>query len=423
MYGRSHYLLALGLLVCFAFHNYLEGAVSPILNATPIHEAFVPKFTDADGPAIITQQPPAPLQQSRPPQPATDHVWIHGYWAWSDIASEYRWVCGVWRRPPPGKLWINGEWLSLQGGWGWRQGFWSTVPQDQLTYIELQPPAAIDDKVPAAPGQNQFWIPGYWSYTAASKQYTWLSGTWSPFSANWVLAPASYVWTPQGYVFNSLYWDHPLDKRGQAYSCQETDALVVTLPGVILQELLYCYPDYLSLYWHWWHFHPGWWDGCWCLPPWWGWDTWWIFPWADLWGLWWWWSHPGFFPPWWLALELAQEIAPPPKAMIDFMKEIPKPAFPFTPGDTLFPPQGPKDLPPTTRPPIPNDVKPGGKVPTPPFPSTPGTTVIPPRLPSTRPPGYFPGTPTPDRNPNYKPNMRTPNITPNMRSPNYIQTT
>jgi hypothetical protein len=99
------------------------------------------------------------------------------------------------------------------------------VPVEQLTYIDKAPPSAQHENVPPLPGNDYFWIPGYWEYSADSKNYSWLSGKWEQFNQNWVLCPASYVWRPSGYVFTPLFWDRPLEERGNAYSCDYSAAL------------------------------------------------------------------------------------------------------------------------------------------------------------------------------------------------------
>lgn len=356
----------------------LSAVPSPIYNPTPIHEAFVTSSGNNLAPTPITRQPPAPIDEPIPSKTFGDAIWIPGYWAWVQDMKDFKWVCGVWRRPPPNHVWIAGSWLNSAGGWVWAPGFWSHTPLEKLVYIQTTPPSPVDDQVPAAPNQSSFWIPGYWEYSFGTKQYSWLSGKWEPFNQNWILAPASYIWRPAGYVFVPLHWDLSLEARGNAYSCDDRGVPIVIEPGAILQQLFFCYPDYLPIYWHWWHIHPGWWDGCWCVPPWWFWSGWWTFCPCDLWGLWWWWGHPGFPPPFWLSLELSQKIAPPSQQLIDFFKKIPKPHFPFKPGKTPLLPTGPTGLTDVPKPHLLSDVMPGGQV-TPP--SLPGRQVTPPMPP------------------------------------------
>lgn len=385
---------------CLCILNPFALRAIPAVDIAPIHEAFVSKFSDPIPLVTIPQTPPSPRAENIPPKPYEDAIWISGYWAWVQEKNDFRWICGVWRRPPPAaRFWIPGSWNKTDSGWVFAKGFWSNAPQNQLKLINKAPPAAISDKIPQAPSADHFWAPGYWNYTEASGLYSWFSGKWEEANSSWILAPASYIWRPTGFIFAPLYWDWPLDKRGTAYNCQDqTGPLVAIQSEIILQRLFVYYPDYCLFYWHWWHFHPHWvWDGCGCVPSWWFWHDWWSLGWSDSWGLWWWWSHPGFFPPWWLSLELSLNIAPPPEALIELLKNLPKPPFDLELGDKLLPPggsPGAHDLP---LPNIPNDVTPGGQItlPTPPDITPPQVTIPPPP-------------PTPPQTPDYPPQTRTP---------------
>src|SRR5688572_16372485 len=102
----------------------LEGVI-PIGIPLPIHEAFAPKFTDSRSPTIATKSPPPPITENPPEQPNSDLVWIPGYWAWLSETNDFKWICGVWRRPPPKHKWIPGQWSNNGGNWVWEQGFWS----------------------------------------------------------------------------------------------------------------------------------------------------------------------------------------------------------------------------------------------------------------------------------------------------------
>lgn len=357
-----------------------EGAITPTSNAHPIHEAFVTKYNDPAAPVVIPVQPPADIQEKIPRKPSNDMIWIPGYWSWSQIQKNYVWVCGVWRRSPPNQYWISGGWQQQQNGWVWLRGFWYSSPEENLTFIPNTPPNSIDDQVPPSPGNQYFWIPGYWEYSYRTRNFSWLSGMWSPLNQNWILTPASYIWRPEGYVFVPFYWDWPLEMRGNAYSCLNPgiDSPSILEPQIIAQNLFMYYPDFITLFCHCWYFYPEWWDGCGCVPSWWWWDSWWGFCWGDMWGLWWWWGHPGFFPPFWLSFELSLKIAPPPFTIIDAFKKVPKPNFPVIPGPQPLLPKGTPGITDVPKPQIPNGVTPGGQV-TPPLP--PSRQVTPPTPP------------------------------------------
>lgn len=360
-------------------------AAQPVIDKIPIHEAFVTKFTDPMPNQPVSRPPPLLIRETIPPQPTADSVWISGYWSWIEEDQDYAWVCGVWRRPPPQHHWISGAWLNQRGSWVWAQGFWSPVPVNHLTFIPIPPPQSIDDKVPPSPGNNYFWIRGYWQYAREKNDYIWLSGTWSELNPNWILAPASYIWRPEGYVFVPMYWDFPLEKRGNAYSCSVFGPLMVISPEVIIQRLFVWFPDHIFLYWHWWHFHPNWWGNCWCFPPWWHWHGWWAMPWADLWGLWWWWGHPGFFPPFWVQVAFSEQLLPPSWQLIKLLENVSKPNFPYKPGNKPLLPEGSEGSVPLPKPEIRNDVTPDGQVTPPTFPRWTPPTIEPP-LPQVIPP-------------------------------------
>lgn len=390
----------------------------PIYNSTPIHEAFVVKSTEDYAPRSIPNQPPAPINEQIPAKPFPEAIWISGYWAWVVEKNDFTWVCGVWRRPPPNQVWVSGFWNQNPDGWAWACGFWSPVASDQLVLIPNAPPHAVNDNVAASPSKNYFWIPGYWDYSSSSQQYSWLSGKWNPYNKNWILTPATYIWRPNGYAFVPLYWDWPLEKRGNAYSCSLQSApLVIIQPSTIVDQLFMCYPNYITLYSYWWFYNPGWWDGCWCLPPWWFWDDWWAFAWGDLWDLWWWWADPDdLFPPFWINIDISIEIAPAPEVMVQFMRQLPKPDFPSHPGNQPLRPTGPRGLPHLPRPRIPVTLTPSGTVTPPMIPQMPSREVTPPPPPTTviqtfqyNPPKYTPPQPQPQYNsPKYIPPQYNP---------------
>ncbi|MFV0339176.1 MAG: hypothetical protein ACK5MA_00895 [Parachlamydiaceae bacterium] len=305
----------------------LAASVEPILSNKPIHEAFVPKAAPLLPLPVSAMEPPAPIPENIPPQPEEDLIWIPGYWEWVEESNSYTWVCGVWRRPPPNMQWIPGAWVNQEGGWARLLGFWSSQPLASLAVIPQAPPELPQESPPPSPGDSYFYFKGYWDYSSGNYQYQ--AGSWQPFDEQWILAQPAYYWRPDGYRFTQAYWDLSLDDRGYAYDCESGNVQQYNViePQVIIQELYVYYPDYIPIYWHWWHFHPGFWDGCWCMPPWWGWGGWWGLGWHDHWGLWWWWGHPGFPAPMWLGAEFAHKIAPPHEKAIDFFKKAPPPFF------------------------------------------------------------------------------------------------
>ncbi len=271
-----------------------------------IHEAFMTNEAPITLLTAVQSEPPAPLKEIRPEQKDSKTIWVPGYWEWSHKMSEFVWCSGNWRLPPPDHIWIEGHWHQSPTGWVRTKGFWSTKKEPKLSYISQPPPDQLVDNQPQKPGDDSFWMTGYWKYER--KKYVWYTGKWENADKNWIYVPARYIWREQGYVFCPAYWDWPIEYRGTAYACvivppgeneiTYTSDLIVS-SETIIQQMLVCCPNYSYFYHYYYLFHPNWWAGCaWC-PPWWGWD-WWSFPWADQWGLWWWWGNPGFPAPFWL---------------------------------------------------------------------------------------------------------------------------
>lgn len=197
-------------------------AGSQVLAAGPVHEAFAkPVPMDAQPPIVVPAQPPANLQETPPSErPAgTDVVWAPGYWAWDADRSDFIWVSGCWRNPPPGTYWVPGYWLQVSNGWQWMSGFWSRVttqPQQTIEYLPAPPAAAETEPVAAAPSPDQIWVPGCWYWV--QDRYTWRRGYWMTQQAGWVWIPSHYVWTPRGYIFCQGHWDYELDSRGVLFT-------------------------------------------------------------------------------------------------------------------------------------------------------------------------------------------------------------
>lgn len=436
------------------------------LDSSHVHEAFMNSEASITLLTAIPQSPPSPLQENIPQQEDPQSVWVSGYWDWSLERNEFVWCSGSWRRPPPDHQWIPGSWQKLDEGWVRLKGFWSKIPEQNLTYLPKSPPDPYDENPTNRPGDDYFWMSGYWKYER--NKYVWYSGKWEKLDEDWIYVPPKYVWRPKGYIFVPAFWDWPLDERGTAYVCVSvpkgerqisyTSDMIVE-PMALIEGCLLYYPDYYYFYFYYWYFHVDWWWGCaWC-PPWWGWIDWWWMPWWDHWGLWWWWVHPGFPAPWWLDPWLMDMIFGPPWPLMNVMKSVhpplvigpnglipptnlidavgnDKPVFPEDPTDIQEEagkdveqgnpnrPTGPKipneqldeNVPPApqTTPRPPSGVTPGQQpatppttVETPPKPSRPPVkrpTPRPSRPPTTTyPPTYYPPAQKPSRPPSYQP--------------------
>jgi len=222
-----------------------------VLTTGPIHEAYAEPVSSQPQPSpIIPKQPPAPIEEVPSEQkPAGDNVqWIPGYWAWDDGRSDFVWVSGFWRVPPPDRQWVPGYWSQAQGGSQWTPGFWADATQTQgaqaqVTYLP-PPPASIDNgpAVPA-PQAGSVYVPGNWIY--AQSRYAWRPGFWNMPRAGWVWIPAHYVWTPSGYVFVDGYWDYELNERGLLFAPVYLARGLWARPGWSYQPRYMVYPDFL----------------------------------------------------------------------------------------------------------------------------------------------------------------------------------
>lgn len=336
--------LFLSALLLFAVNGHSQNFQS--IDEGPIHEAYAQRITGMVALDAVPVPPPNPIQERIPPQRDNQAIWIPGYWEWDADRNDFYWVTGTWRRPPPSRTWIPGFWLNSEEGWVRVHGFWSDVPESNLTFLEIPPPDAIDENVGNPPGQNYFWLNGYWAFNPTKNEYEWLEGQWQPLDPNWVMVPAHYIWRPQGYVFVAAYWDAPLDARGDAYSPVDIPPGrregAVYAPAVILQSvviiprLLVYYPDYSCIYYHHHHYHPDFWEHYWGTPPWWGWSTWWSYSWSDTWGLWWWYTHPGYPHPHWITPAMSQRFAPPQEKLLRMFKKTKGPAI-ITPNGVVKP--------------------------------------------------------------------------------------
>jgi WXXGXW repeat (2 copies) len=93
-----------------------------VLNRGPIHEAFANPITYDPTPGpVVPKQPSDPIDEQPPDQKLDgDNVqWIAGYWAWDDERTDFIWISGIWREPPPNCQWTPGYWDECDGVWRW----------------------------------------------------------------------------------------------------------------------------------------------------------------------------------------------------------------------------------------------------------------------------------------------------------------
>jgi hypothetical protein len=198
----------------------------------PIHEGYAAPVDGQPVPGrILDRQPPEPIEEVPAEQkPDGDNVqWIPGYWAWDDARSDFLWVSGFWRVPPPGRAWVPGSWRKSDAGFQWVAGVWTPTAQPDMQYLP-QPPASIETgpTIPA-PTADHVYVPGTWVYSGY--RYAWRPGVWVMHRPGWVWIPSSYRWTPAGYVYVDGYWDYPLQGRGILFSPVYVDRRYCYRPG------------------------------------------------------------------------------------------------------------------------------------------------------------------------------------------------
>src|SRR5438034_9399308 len=207
-----------------------------VLARGPVHEAFATPTSEPMPTRPVAKQPPKPLEELPPDEkPEGDMIWIGGYWGWDDDRSDYLWVSGIWRTPPPGKQWVAGYWREEGTSWQWVPGFWSAAQQSQagtqggdkqdVTYMPA-PPAPPEVAAPGEPpNADSFYVPGCWVWRGDS--YAWRAGYWAHVQPGYVWVSAHYRWTPSGYIYIPGYWDLAVSRRGVLYAPVFVDPLVV----------------------------------------------------------------------------------------------------------------------------------------------------------------------------------------------------
>lgn len=195
------------------------GAEHDVLTRGPIHEAFAEQYNDEPTAGlVIPKAPPEPIDEL-PPETMPDGnniQWVPGYWGWDDDRQDFIWISGLWRDVPPGQRWVPGYWNQTPTGWQWVSGFWTGAEHAELDYLPQPPPTLEQGPNIAAPSDDQFWVPGTWSYV--NTDYRWRPGYWAPAYDDWVWVPDRYIWTPYGFVFAPGYYDYRLPVRAVAFA-------------------------------------------------------------------------------------------------------------------------------------------------------------------------------------------------------------
>ncbi len=231
-----------------------------VLTRGPVHEAFAETVTFDPEPGVVVQKaPPAAIEEMPPDQrpEGANVTWIPGYTAWDDERSDYLWVSGVWRSPPPGRQWVSGYWGKAQQGFQWTSGYWGDAQVSEVEYLPEPPETVEVGPGGAAPSADQSWIPGSWIWQHG--RYAWRPGYWVAVQADWDWVPSHYTWAPRGYVFVDGYWDYSVARRGVLFAPVYFDAGVYTRrgfsysPSIVINvsaftDHLFLRPQYHSYY-------------------------------------------------------------------------------------------------------------------------------------------------------------------------------
>ncbi len=76
---------------------------------------------------VVSGPPPAPVREDRPAPPASNAVWVSGYWHWTGM--QYAWIPGHWDAPPPGSTWAAPVYSIRDGKYFYETGGWRSGPQ------------------------------------------------------------------------------------------------------------------------------------------------------------------------------------------------------------------------------------------------------------------------------------------------------
>ncbi len=196
----------------------------------PVHEAFAqPTDVNPQPGPVIPRQPPRAIEEQPPDQKPDGSAWVPGYWQWDEERSDFIWVSGFWRVPPPGRQWVPGSYRQTDKGFQWTPGVWISQNQQQLNVLPPPPRSIENGPAQPAPANNSIYVPGTWMYRQSG--YAWRPGYWIDYRPDLVWCPAQYYWTPAGYVFVDGYWDYPLAGRGLLFAPMAFNGPVWNQPG------------------------------------------------------------------------------------------------------------------------------------------------------------------------------------------------
>jgi hypothetical protein len=84
----------------------------------------------ASGVVSIRVGPP-PQREEVMPEPRRGHVWVPGYWDWSQARHRHHWVAGYWVRSRQGYVYAPPHWVDRGGRWEMRRGTWARGDLDR----------------------------------------------------------------------------------------------------------------------------------------------------------------------------------------------------------------------------------------------------------------------------------------------------
>ncbi|HET6400031.1 MAG TPA: hypothetical protein VFH95_01400 [Candidatus Kapabacteria bacterium] len=69
--------------------------------------------------------PPPPRREVIVAAPFPGAIWVPGYYVFDYAVNQYRWVPGVWQRPPqPGVIWVAPRYIRHGRRYGFMAGHW-----------------------------------------------------------------------------------------------------------------------------------------------------------------------------------------------------------------------------------------------------------------------------------------------------------
>ena len=192
-----------------------------VLARGPLHEAFAATAEQPTPAEIAPKEPPKAIDELPPDQkPEGNNVqWIPGYWEWDAERTDFVWISGFWRAPPPNHAGCRVVGTRRPAASSERAASGNSSkrtnrrPRKWSIYPLRRPTSMPARRLP--PNASSIYVSGSWVWRG---RYVWRPGFWAPYQPNWVWVPAHYRWTPVGYVFTESYWDYPLANRGLLFT-------------------------------------------------------------------------------------------------------------------------------------------------------------------------------------------------------------